>query len=97
LYGTLRQSDFLPVGEPKDDEVLGRGVMSESSGSDDEGYGRAAAFGCGMHDSDVDDFETEEQEGNMLEETHGLGMHEDNMEVEFLDSEYFADADLAQL
>ena len=36
LYGKLRRTDFLPVDEQEDD-VLQRGVMSESS---DEGKGR---------------------------------------------------------
>ena len=37
LYGKLRQSDFLPVGEDLDSEVLERGVLSETTDSEDEG------------------------------------------------------------
>ena len=36
MYGKLRQTDFLPVGEPSGDEVLERGYYSVSS-SDEEG------------------------------------------------------------
>ena len=37
LYGKLRQSDFLPVGEGTESEVLERGVLSETSDSDEQG------------------------------------------------------------
>ena len=37
LYGKLRRSDFLPVGEEQEDEVLERGIYSEDSCSDSEG------------------------------------------------------------
>ena len=38
LYGTLRETDFLPVGPEQPDEQLYRGAQSESvSGSDDRG------------------------------------------------------------
>ena len=43
MYGKLRQTDFLPVGEASDDEVLERGYHSASS-SDDEGYSADEAF-----------------------------------------------------
>ena len=36
LYGKLRQTDFLPVGEEKDSEIIERGVYSESDDSDEE-------------------------------------------------------------
>ena len=35
LYGKLRVTDFLPVGEAKDDELLERGVQSETSDEDE--------------------------------------------------------------
>ena len=38
LYGKLRRSDFLPVGEEREDEVLERGYLSLSS-DDDQGAG----------------------------------------------------------
>jgi len=38
LYGKLRQSDFLPVGEEREDEILERGYHSASS-ADSEGCG----------------------------------------------------------
>ena len=44
LYGKLRRSDFLPVGEQKMDEILERGYHSVSS-SDSEGSGLEHAFG----------------------------------------------------
>ena len=37
LYGKLRQTDFLPVGEGIESEILERGVFSETSDSDEEG------------------------------------------------------------
>ena len=37
LYGKLRQSDFLPVGEGTESEILERGVLSETSDSDEQG------------------------------------------------------------
>ena len=36
LYGTLRQTDFLPVGEGTESEITERGVLSESNDSDEE-------------------------------------------------------------
>ena len=35
LYGTLRQTDFLPVGEGTESEILERGVLSESADSEE--------------------------------------------------------------
>ena len=37
LYGKLRVTDFLPVGEEKEDEVLERGFESETSDEDERG------------------------------------------------------------
>ena len=56
LYGKLRVSDFLPVGEPRADEVTERGYYSESD--EDDGEGRDLALEhrnpvlCGGIDSD---------------------------------------------
>ena len=36
LYGRIRRTDFLPVGEPQEHEVLQRSIESESSDEDDE-------------------------------------------------------------
>ena len=36
MYGNLRQTDFLPVGEGIESEILERGVLSESSDSDEK-------------------------------------------------------------
>ena len=36
LYGKLRQTDFLPVGEGTEAEITERGVLSESADSDEE-------------------------------------------------------------
>ena len=49
LYGKLRRSDFLPVGEELEDEVLERGYSSVSSG-DSDGCGLEYAF----HDEDAE-------------------------------------------
>ena len=37
LYGKLRQTDCLPVGDEKEDEVLKRGLLSETSDEDEIG------------------------------------------------------------
>ena len=37
LYGKLRQTDFLPVGEDLDSAILDRGVLSETADTEDEG------------------------------------------------------------
>ena len=37
LYGRLRQTDFLPVGEDKESELTERGILSESTDSEDDG------------------------------------------------------------
>ena len=37
LYGKLRQTDFLPVGEDKESEILERGVLSDSTDSEERG------------------------------------------------------------
>ena len=48
LYGKLRQTDFLPVGEETTEEVLERGVESETS--DEEEMGMEHAFQGGESD-----------------------------------------------
>ena len=64
MYGKLRQTDFLPVGEGIDSEVVERGVLSESSDSDEEdieyvGAGSDPFFSVDdiefVHDPDFDD------------------------------------------
>ena len=55
LYGKLRRSDFLPVGEEKEDEVLERGYESLDS-SDDEGMGLEHACQSNAFD-DIDEDE----------------------------------------
>ena len=37
LCGKLRQTDFLPVGEEDETEILERGVLSETTDTEDEG------------------------------------------------------------
>ena len=36
MYGNLRQTDFLPVGEGTESEITERGVLSESADSEEE-------------------------------------------------------------
>jgi hypothetical protein len=50
LYGRLRATDFLPVGEPKESEQLERGYDSVSS-DDDDGRGLEYAFGSVSEES----------------------------------------------
>ena len=57
LYGKLRVTDFLPVGEPKEDEVTERGYLSASVASDDDDFGMEYAFQGGggvVDDTDSD-------------------------------------------
>ena len=37
MYGKLRQTDFLPVGEDMESEILDRGILSETVATEDEG------------------------------------------------------------
>ena len=60
MYGKLRRTDFLPVGDKREDEVLERGVLSESSASDSEGsMSRGQQYvGSSALAGDVEDGET---------------------------------------
>jgi hypothetical protein len=54
LYGKLRQTDFLPVGDEKEDEVLERGIESETSDEDEIGMehiGMENVFQDGVFDT----------------------------------------------
>ena len=54
LYGKLRQTDFLPVGDEKEDEVLERGIESETSDEEEIGIehiGMESAFQDGVFDT----------------------------------------------
>ena len=45
MYGKMRRTDFLPVGEEQANEILERGCDSQSSGDGcDRGYEHAAAW-----------------------------------------------------
>ena len=59
LYGKLRRTDFLPVGEDQEDEVFERGYESVSS-SDDEEYGLQRAYDAREEDREEDDSEASE-------------------------------------
>ena len=63
----LRRSDFLPVGEEKEDEALERGYLSVSS-DDDQGPGReyVGADDWGEDDDDCD-VDVSQPAGNPLE------------------------------
>ena len=61
LYGKLRRTDFLPVGEEQEDEVLERGYSSVSSG-DSEGAGLEYAFS----EEDADSEYEYQGDGNAL-------------------------------
>ena len=53
LFGKLRRTDFLPVGDEQEDEVLVRGYSSVSSG-DSEGAGLEYAFPEEDEESDME-------------------------------------------
>ena len=59
VFGNLRRSDFLPVCEESQDEVLYRGYESVSS-EEDEGRGDEIAF------ADNEDLEYAHEMGNPL-------------------------------
>lgn len=70
LYGKVRRSDFLPVGEEKEDEVLTRGIESESeSGSDTGGFECAGWAGA----EDIFDCIGALDEGVRLQDDFGEG------------------------
>jgi hypothetical protein len=60
LYGKLRRTDFLPVGDVKDDEVFERGVDSETSDEDERGM--EDAFHGSFGDDDFDVFASHEMD-----------------------------------
>ena len=64
LYGKLRMTDFLPVGDEKEDEVLARGHCSgsTSSGSDRSGL-EYMGGGCFESSSDVSGVQQQCQDG----------------------------------
>ena len=63
LYGKLRRTDFLPVGEVQEDEVLERGYESRDSDAED---------GCSLEDAFSDDedpvYEPDEEGGPFVAE-----------------------------
>ena len=66
LYGKLRRTDFLPVGEVQKDEVLERGYYSVSS-DDDDGRGLEYAFAADDVDNQyVDELDPQTGSGNVL-------------------------------
>ena len=73
LFGYLRRSDFLPVGEDQDDEDLERGMYSDST--DDEDIMGSGIFGGGSDDSD------DEFAGN---DTHNQGEELKDVDFDFL-------------
>ena len=62
LYGKLRRSDFLPVGDQKEGEVVERGYESLDS-DDDEGLGLEYAF----QSTAFDDIEEEDKDAGMVD------------------------------
>ena len=62
LYGTLRVSDFLPVGEPQEGEITERGYLSlDSDDSEGPGFERAMSRRlCDDTDSDMENFQPSE-------------------------------------
>ena len=53
LYGKIRRTDFLPVGDEQEDEVLERGYLSVSS-DDEDGDGLAKVYEGREEDSESD-------------------------------------------
>ena len=45
LYVKLRQTDFLPIGDKKEDEILKRGLLSETSHEDEIGIEHIGNYG----------------------------------------------------
>ena len=64
MYGKVRQTDFLPVGEGIESEILERGVLSDTSDSDEQDIAFVGAYADPhfsvdsiefRHDPDFDD------------------------------------------
>ena len=73
LYGKLRRTDFLPVGEEKEDEVVEREYLSASSDSSDAS-GIEHAFRGGDNDDDTSEDSIDDQAGM---QHMGQGVHGD--------------------
>ena len=72
LYGKLRRTDFLPVGEEQEDEVLERGYSSVSSG-DSEGAGPEYAFPEDDEELDLE-YAPEEGDANTLQKSTSISI-----------------------
>ena len=80
LYGKLRRTDFLPVGEDKEEEVLERGWDSETSSDNSEHgiqyYGGLSGAADGMN--------SEEDSDGMNSEEHTEAHTDPTQMVDFL-------------
>ena len=68
LYGKLRRTDFLPIGDEREDEVLERGLLSASSDSEDTMSGGMQYVGQSSLAGDIEEGMTS-GEGGPLEVT----------------------------
>ena len=69
VFGKIRRSDFLPVGEDQDDEILERGY--ESKDSDDDGGTGMEYMGGLAHQGDSSSEEGEQAERQCIEADFG--------------------------
>ena len=81
LYGRIRRTDFLPVGEPQEEEVTVRGMQSESSDEEDGPESRwsnpLAGRMRGYDEKDESSVSSEAEEGSVCEGNIREGVHAD--------------------
>ena len=74
LYGKLRRTDFLPVGEEREDEVLERGWDSETS-SDNSEHGIQYYGGLAGAEDDSNSSSGREEDSDVCSEARCGGMN----------------------
>ena len=92
LFGKLRRSDFLPVGEPQDDEILERQYLSASDCSD-EGSGMEHAFTGGGGVFAVSDSEDEDDADLAHDAAYLEHAFKDGISGLFVDEDFDDNAD----
>ena len=85
LYGKLRRTDFLPVGDDRDDEVLERGYSSANTSDDEEkshAKGLAAMYGDESSDEGASNDEDGDEGRQEYEYLASLGEEEEDAYLE---------------
>ena len=89
LFGKLRMTDFLPVGEEREDEVTKRGYQSETDDSEDEGMEHAFQGGASSEDEGMS--EDEGIEDGMEHAFAGMGEEREYLSGDDFDAHAYDD------